>query len=926
MTRSIRHPSRRPPSSPSPSPLAACGCGSDDDNDTEDRQPAGRRRNVGRCASGYSQLKTTVEDLASDPARHDGDARTRSRRSWTSSATRPRRSRRPQQADAAVSDGPGAAAIGAMNQKADALRASLTDAKADAQESWARRSPRPRPSSTRRTTRSPARSTRSARPADGPTTAATVPPRAERGAAIPPPKGVHDVRRTAPTRPHDVTAEVAALSDGATTLFVADFDDTETAWEAYEALQSPRTAATSASTASSSSNRDADGKLEIQKATDHSTQPRAEVGPGRRRRPRARLPAVDHRQCSRAGRCGRRHRQGPPAARPDRARGGAGTPSPPATPASSPSCPTRAPSRSARRSARPTASSSRRWTTSWPRTSRRWPRRPIRSDRPRGLPTRRHGERGIAEVGDQRPRVTPWRRPSTAAGGSAPRTARTRPPSSWVRRADRLGRRRAGADPRRRRRRRRGPRRRPRAAGLRRRPRAPVAHRHGPARASTSRGTTSVAEALRAIEDAVRRRGGRPVFALNWQEHDWAEDRADDRGRARPGQLRRRGLRVAHRRALGRGLQRPGHDLAGPTGSTAGWATGSSPATPRTPPAPPSTPPAAPTSAARTSRTPSRRGRGRGHRGRARVRRAAAHLRRRLRRRPRARAPPRPAPHRRLLGRGGHRPRAGPRPCSRCTAPPASAATSTSTARSARTPPTCARPTPTTPGAAARHTGRAPTCATTSRPAPWPASRAGSTSSATPGWTPSSRATRPPPSSSGLDVVRATRPRLEHAEMVDADGHRPDGAAGMVASVQPAFDAFWGGAAGMYEARLGRSGCRAPTRSPRWRRAGVRLALGSDSPVTPFDPWAAVRAAVEHHEPDQRLDVATAARRAHRGRPRGGPRGRGRGAPGRRAGDLRGVGRRRNRATTACPRCARDAPCRPAGSPCATAWCSRRRC
>jgi predicted amidohydrolase YtcJ len=38
-------------------------------------------------------------------------------------------------------------------------------------------------------------------------------------------------------------------------------------------------------------------------------------------------------------------------------------------------------------------------------------------------------------------------------------------------------------------------------------------------------GTSSVAQALRAVEDAGRRRGGRPVFALNWQEHDWAEDR-----------------------------------------------------------------------------------------------------------------------------------------------------------------------------------------------------------------------------------------------------------------------------------------------------------------------------------------------------------------------------------------------------------------
>src|SRR4051794_8429353 len=38
-------------------------------------------------------------------------------------------------------------------------------------------------------------------------------------------------------------------------------------------------------------------------------------------------------------------------------------------------------------------------------------------------------------------------------------------------------------------------------------------------------GTTSVAQALRAVEDAVRRSGGRPTFVLNWQEQDWAEHR-----------------------------------------------------------------------------------------------------------------------------------------------------------------------------------------------------------------------------------------------------------------------------------------------------------------------------------------------------------------------------------------------------------------
>ena len=38
----------------------------------------------------------------------------------------------------------------------------------------------------------------------------------------------------------------------------------------------------------------------------------------------------------------------------------------------------------------------------------------------------------------------------------------------------------------------------------------------------------------------------------------------------------------------------------------------------------------------------------------------------------------------------------------------------------------------------------------------------------------------------------------------------------------------------------------------------MRLALGSDSPVTTFDPWAAVWAAALHHDTTQRLDVAAA--------------------------------------------------------------------
>jgi uncharacterized membrane protein len=69
----------------------------------------------------------------------------------------------------------------------------------------------------------------------------------------------------------EVVAEMAAVSDGATTLFVADFDDTETAWEAYEALKSVEDGRHVAIDGVVVVKREADGTLEVQKATDHST-------------------------------------------------------------------------------------------------------------------------------------------------------------------------------------------------------------------------------------------------------------------------------------------------------------------------------------------------------------------------------------------------------------------------------------------------------------------------------------------------------------------------------------------------------------------------------------------------------------------------------------------------------------------------------
>jgi hypothetical protein len=110
----------------------------------------------------------------------------------------------------------------------------------------------------------------------------------------------------------------------------------------------------------------------------------------------------------------------------------------------------------------------------------------------------------------------------------------------------------------------------------------------------------------------------------------------------------------------------------------------------------------------------------------------------------------------------------------------------------------------------------------------------------------------------GPDVVRRARHRLEHLEMIDAEGIRRLVALGVTASVQPAFDAHWGGGAGMYAARLGRERVTGMNPFATMLAEGMSVALGSDSPVTPFAPWEAVRACVNHHVAEQRVSARSA--------------------------------------------------------------------
>ncbi|MFI9806750.1 amidohydrolase [Streptomyces sp. NPDC052301] len=110
----------------------------------------------------------------------------------------------------------------------------------------------------------------------------------------------------------------------------------------------------------------------------------------------------------------------------------------------------------------------------------------------------------------------------------------------------------------------------------------------------------------------------------------------------------------------------------------------------------------------------------------------------------------------------------------------------------------------------------------------------------------------------GLARIRAARHRVEHAEMLTPETVAAFAELGLIASVQPAFDALWGGEEGMYARRLGPGRARTLNPFAALLRAGVPLAFGSDSPVTPLDPWGTVRAAAFHHTPEHRVSVRAA--------------------------------------------------------------------
>ncbi|MGV0645859.1 amidohydrolase [Mycolicibacterium sp. XJ2546] len=117
----------------------------------------------------------------------------------------------------------------------------------------------------------------------------------------------------------------------------------------------------------------------------------------------------------------------------------------------------------------------------------------------------------------------------------------------------------------------------------------------------------------------------------------------------------------------------------------------------------------------------------------------------------------------------------------------------------------------------------------------------------------------------GAPAVARCGHRLEHLEMITAEQARQLGAWGVFASVQPNFDALWGGVDGMYAQRLGPDRVGALNPFALLASQGVPLAFGSDTPVTSMNPWATVRAAIRHRTQGSALSARAAFSAATRG-------------------------------------------------------------
>jgi predicted amidohydrolase YtcJ len=105
----------------------------------------------------------------------------------------------------------------------------------------------------------------------------------------------------------------------------------------------------------------------------------------------------------------------------------------------------------------------------------------------------------------------------------------------------------------------------------------------------------------------------------------------------------------------------------------------------------------------------------------------------------------------------------------------------------------------------------------------------------------------------GPNAVRSMGHRIEHFECATDDHIERAARLGLRVSVQPVFDRFWGGEEGLYARRIGWDRAREMNRFASMQGGGLMLASGSDSTVTPLDPFLQMAALRDHHRADQSL-------------------------------------------------------------------------
>lgn len=105
----------------------------------------------------------------------------------------------------------------------------------------------------------------------------------------------------------------------------------------------------------------------------------------------------------------------------------------------------------------------------------------------------------------------------------------------------------------------------------------------------------------------------------------------------------------------------------------------------------------------------------------------------------------------------------------------------------------------------------------------------------------------------GKPSPRGCRHFIEHFELATPEHIDACARMGIYVSMQPQFDLLWGNAGGMYDVRLGNERKRSMNALARIEAAGATICGGDDSPVCDLNPLAGMQAAVDHHEPSERL-------------------------------------------------------------------------